>query len=108
METIGDYRIVRLLGEGGMGKVYEAEERLSKRKVALKVLREELARSEEGRRLFLNEMTILAHLDHDNIVRCLACTEAEGQLVMVLEHLEGRTLRSWLLEHGRLGWERAS
>ena len=63
MDRIGEYLVRRLVGEGGMGKVYEAEERLSKRRVALKVLRPELARSEEGRRLFLNEMTILAHLD---------------------------------------------
>ena len=56
MERIGEYLIRRLVGEGGMGKVYEAEERLSKRRVALKVLRTELARSEQGRRLFLNEI----------------------------------------------------
>jgi serine/threonine-protein kinase len=107
MERIGEYLVQRQLGEGGMGKVYEAEERLSKRKVALKVLRQELARSDEGRRLFLNEMTILAHLDHPNIVRCLACTETEGQLVMALELLSGRTLRDLLSEHGAFGWEDA-
>jgi eukaryotic-like serine/threonine-protein kinase len=107
MDRIGEYLIQGLLGEGGMGKVYEAEERLSKRRVALKVLRPELSRSDEGRRLFLNEMTILAHLDHPHIVRCLACTETDGQLVMVLELLHGRTLRQVLLEHGRLAWSEA-
>jgi eukaryotic-like serine/threonine-protein kinase len=107
MDRIGEYLIRRLVGEGGMGKVYEAEERLSKRRVALKVLRPELARSEEGRRLFLNEMTILAHLDHPNVVRCLACTEADGQLMMALEFLDGRTLRSLLLERRRLMWDEA-
>ena len=74
-----------------MGKVYEAEERLSKRRVALKVLHQELARSEQGRRLFLNEMRILAHLEHPNIVRSLASIEVAGELVMVLEYLDGRT-----------------
>jgi len=78
-----------MVGEGGMGKVYEAEERLSRRRVALKILRPELASSEAGRQMFLTEMTILAHLDHPNIVRSLACTELEGQLVMALEYLEG-------------------
>ena len=107
MERIGEYLIRRLVGEGGMGKVYEAEERLSKRRVALKVLRTELARSEQGRRLFLNEMTILAHLDHRNIVRSLACTEVDGQLVMVLEFLEGRTLREALTEQSRFEWSEA-
>ena len=107
MERIGEYLVRRLVGEGGMGKVYEAEERLSKRRVALKVLRPELAGSEDGRRLFLNEMQILAHLDHPGVVRCLACTESDGQLVMALEFLEGRTLRDYLNEHGSLGWEDA-
>jgi len=107
MDRIGEYLVRRLVGEGGMGKVYEAEERLSHRRVALKVLRTELARSEEGRRLFLNEMTILAHLDHPNIVRCLACTEVDGQLVMALEYLEGKTLRELLNERGALPWDEA-
>lgn len=107
MERIGEYLVRRLVGEGGMGKVYEAEERLSHRRVALKVLRPELAKSEEGRRLFLNEMTILAHLDHPSVVRCLACTEVDEQLVMALEYLEGKTLREHLNRHGPLPWEEA-
>jgi serine/threonine-protein kinase len=107
MEQIGDYLVRRLIGEGGMGKVYEAEERLSKRRVALKVLHQELARSEQGRRLFLNEMQILAHLEHPNIVRSLASTEANGELVMVLEYLDGRTLRALLNAEGRLEWTQA-
>src|SRR5580698_969540 len=107
MDQIGDYLVRRLIGEGGMGKVYEAEERLSKRRVALKVLHQELARSEEGRRLFLNEMQILAHLEHPNIVRSLASTEVAGELVMVLEMLDGRTLRAVLNAEGRLPWGEA-
>ncbi len=107
MERLGEYLVRRLVGEGGMGKVYEAEERLSHRRVALKVLRQELARSEQGRRLFLNEMTILAHLDHPNVVRCLSCSEVDDQLVMALEFLEGRTLRDQLTADGPLEWTSA-
>jgi len=107
MERIGEYVVRRMVGEGGMGKVYEAEERLSKRRVALKVLRAELTRSEEGRRLFLNEMQILAQLEHPNVVRSLATCEVDGQLVMALEFLEGRTLRQMLVEEGRLPWVEA-
>src|SRR5580704_6075610 len=107
MERIGEYVVRRMVGEGGMGKVYEAEERLSKRRVALKVLRQELTRSEEGRRLFLNEMQVLAQLDHPNVVRSLATCEVDGQLVMALEFLEGRTLRDELVERGRLPWPEA-
>src|SRR5258705_6549311 len=104
MERIGEYLVRRLIGEGGMGKVYEAEERLSKRRVALKVLHAELAKSEQGRRLFQNEMQILAHLEHPNIVRSLASTEVDGELVMVLEYLDGNTLRAQLNADGRLTW----
>src|SRR5262245_7188487 len=104
MEKFGEYLIKRLIGEGGMGKVYEAEERLSKRRVALKVLRPELTRTEDGRRLFLNEMQILAHLEHPGIVRSLASMEVDGQLVMVLEYLSGRTLREELTARDKLPW----
>jgi serine/threonine-protein kinase len=107
MDRIGEYLVRRLIGEGGMGKVYEAEERLSKRRVALKVLRPELTRHEEGRRLFLNEMQILAHLEHPNLVRSLASMETNGQLVMVLEYLHGRTLRQELTRRGSLPWQEA-
>ena len=107
MDRIGEYLVRRLIGEGGMGKVYEAEERLSKRRVALKVLRPELTRHEEGRRLFLNEMQILAHLEHPNLVRSLASMELDGQLVMVLEYLHGRTLRQELTRRGTLPWPEA-
>jgi len=106
MERIGEYFVRRLVGEGGMGKVYEAEERLSRRRVALKVLRPELGRSEAGRQMFTNEMTILAHLDHPNIVRSLACHEVDGELVMALEFLDGETVRA-RLARGRLPWPEA-
>ena len=107
MDRIGEYIVVRMVGEGGMGKVYEAEERLSKRKVALKILRPELTKSEDGRRLFLNEMQILAHLEHPNVVRSLASFEADGQLVMVLEYLNGRTLREEMVNRGKIPWHEA-
>jgi len=107
METLGEYRVIRQVGEGGMGKVFEAEERLSGRRVALKVLRPELSRSEAGRRLFENEMAILAGLDHPNVVRCLCCTEVDGELVMALELLDGRTLRAVTVSDGALDWVRA-
>ncbi|HEY1956806.1 MAG TPA: serine/threonine-protein kinase [Polyangiaceae bacterium] len=97
---------MRLVGEGGMGRVYEAEERLSKRRVALKVLRPELVKDEDGRRMFLSEMQILASLEHPNVVRSLASLEHEGQLVLVLEYLEGKTLRA-LLNERDLSWAEA-
>jgi serine/threonine-protein kinase len=107
MDRIGEYLVKRLIGEGGMGKVYEAEERLSGRKVALKVLRSELMRSEEGRKMFLSEMQILAHLEHPSLVRSLASMEVDGQLVLVLEYLRGRTMRQELGRAGAIPWSEA-
>jgi serine/threonine-protein kinase len=107
MEQMGEYLVRRLIGEGGMGKVYEAEERLSKRRVALKILHAELSKSEHARRLFMNEMQILARVEHPNIVRSLASIEVNGELVMVLEFLDGRTLRRVIGERGKLPWQEA-
>ena len=87
-----------------MARVYAGEEVLSRRPVAVKVLRAELAHSEQGRRRFLTEMGILANLDDPHIVRCLLCTEIEGRPVMVLEHLDGWTLRALLDARGALPW----
>lgn len=101
---IGQYQLIRLLGEGGMGRVYEAQERLSKRRVALKILREELSQSETARRMFRREMEILATLEHPNVVRSLASIEDGERLVTVLELLDGKTLRSELNQRGRLPW----
>src|SRR6185503_2028520 len=96
MDRIGDYDIERLIREGGMGQVYAARERLTGRRVALKLLRAEWG--ERAARLFRGEMSILSRLDHPNVVRCLSSSEIDGRLVMVLEYLEGRTLREVLNE----------
>lgn len=100
----GDYLIHRQIGEGGMARVYEGEEVMSRRRVAIKVLRTELAHSPQVRRQFLTEMGILANLDDPHIVRCLSCTEIEGRPVMVLELLEGWTLREMLHARVALPW----
>jgi serine/threonine protein kinase len=103
----GDYLLHRQLGAGGMAFVYEGEELLSRRPVAVKVLRAELSADEPARRRFVNEMAILANFDHPHIVRCLACREIEGRLVMVLERLEGWTLREMLGQRVALPWQEA-
>ena len=99
---LGEYTIHRVLGEGGMGIVYEATERLSERRVALKVLHSSLTNIEGARERFFSEMRIMAGLEHPNIVRSLSSAELDGKLVMVLEYLEGRTLREELELCGRL------
>ncbi len=104
---IGAYRLGELLGEGGMGCVYEAEEILTGRTVALKLMRHELAQSSEARRLFLREMELLSCLQHPRVVGSLACFDHEGQLAMAMERLHGCSLRAILAQRGALAWWRA-
>jgi serine/threonine protein kinase len=105
VQRIGDYIIHRPLGTGGMGQVFEAEEYLSKRRVALKILHDELAASEGGRQQFIKEMNILSRFDSPFIVRCLHCTEVDGKLLLALEYLEGMTIRDRLnAAPGGLPW----
>ncbi len=106
LERIGEYSILRVIGEGGMGIVYEATERLSGRRVALKVLHSNLARSDGARDRFFSEMRIMAGLEHPNIVRSLASAEIDGKLVIALELIEGCTLREELVRVGRLSVSR--
>lgn len=104
---LGEYSIVRELGRGGMGVVYEAQERLSGRPVALKVMHDRVAGTDRGRELFLSEMSILGTLDHPNVVRLLSGFEHQGQLVMVLELIRGQTIREVVRQRGRLVWQDA-
>src|ERR1700739_4018489 len=67
-QTIGEYRVLRLIGEGGMGVVYEAEQRSPRRVVALKVIRPGFARSELLRRFEL-EASALGRLQHPGIAQ---------------------------------------
>jgi serine/threonine-protein kinase len=104
---VGAYRLAGLIGEGGMGRVYQAEEILTGRVVALKLMRHELTESVEARRLFVREMDLLSRLEDPHIVRSLACFEDDGQLAMAMERVHGSTLRAVLAERGPLAWWRA-
>jgi non-specific serine/threonine protein kinase/serine/threonine-protein kinase len=98
--SIGPYRIVRLLGEGGMGRVYEAEqERPVKRKVALKVIRSELP-SEHALARFDAERQALAMLDHPNIARIFdAGTQPSGQPWFAMEFVDGLPITAYASAH---------
>ncbi|MEQ8764400.1 MAG: serine/threonine-protein kinase [Planctomycetota bacterium] len=90
-ERIGEYRILGLLGEGGMGRVYLAEQERPKRQVALKVLRGRWGRTEADRARFEREANILARLDHPGIAKCLAArmTSREQEPYIALEYVDG-------------------
>jgi len=101
-ETFGDFRILRLLGQGGMGRVYLAEQLSLKRKVALKVLREDVAANPTALERFKAESKTVARLSHANIVQVYMVGEHEGRHYMVLEYVEGKSLRDYLLRTGPL------
>src|SRR5512141_1175879 len=89
----GKYRVVRLLGDGGMGSVYEAHHELLGTRVALKLLHPELSRSGNMKR-FLQEARASARIKSPHVVQVAdAAQTADGQVFIVLESLEGRTLR---------------
>ena len=95
------YAIERELGAGGMATVYLAEDLKLHRKVALKVLRPELA-AILGPDRFLQEIDIAAKLTHPHIVPLHNCGEAEGFLYYVMPFVEGESLRDRLAQEGEL------
>ncbi len=101
-QTLGDFHVLRRLGEGGMGQVYLAEQLSLKRRVALKLLRGELANNETSRKRFEVEAKAVAKLNHANIVQVYAVGEHAGQRYMVLEYVDGRNLREYLYRKGPL------
>ena len=94
--TFGHYRIVSELGSGGMGDVYVAEDSSLGRRVALKVLPDDVADSPERRERFEREARAVAALSHPNILAIHDFGEEDGVLYLVMELLEGRTLREHL------------
>src|SRR5438105_10270607 len=91
-KVCGDFRILRRLGQGGMGQVYLAEQLSLKRKVALKLLRPDVAGNATSLQRFKVEAENLARLTHANIVQVYAFGESGGQWHMALEYVEGRNL----------------
>ena len=87
---LGDFRIVREIGHGGMGVVYEAEQLSLKRKVALKVLRFGGATDPEAMRRFQDEAETIARLHHTNIVPIFAVGCQQGVHYYAMQFIEGR------------------
>jgi Tol biopolymer transport system component len=89
---IGAYRIISLLGKGGMGEVYRAHDTKLHRDVAIKVLPASVARDPERASRFAREARLLASLSHPNIAAIHGVEEWEGTSVLILELIEGETL----------------
>ncbi len=100
------YKLERHLGEGGMATVYLAEDLKHKRKVAVKVLRPELA-AVLGAERFVQEITTTANLQHPHILPLFDSGEADSFLYYVMPFVEGETLRDKLNRETQLGIEEA-
>jgi len=92
---LGRYRVLEPLGEGGMGRVYLAEDPSLGRRVAVKVLPPEFSHDPERRERLLHEARAASALNHPNILTVHDLGEADGALYVAMERVEGCTLREW-------------
>jgi serine/threonine protein kinase len=103
-KEISHYNIVRLLGAGGMGEVYLAEDVKLRRKVALKLLPPQFSADTERKRRFEKEARAVSALNHPNIITIYEIEEAENISFIATEFIDGQTLRE-LLGEKSLSWQ---
>ena len=99
---MNQYQVAFKAGEGGMGVVYQAQDDSLGRKVALKVIKPELLEMLMTRKRFLQEARAAAALNHPAITSIYELFEYKDQIVLVLEWLEGLTIKEKIIEAGRL------
>src|ERR1043165_7499501 len=104
---VGDYQIIGVLGEGGMGKVFKVRNTISDRIEAMKVLLPNLEGEPDLADRFLREIKVLASLNHPNIAGLRTAVRFENQLLMIMELVDGESLDHRLQHHGRLPVEEA-
>ena len=104
---IGDYNVTGLLGKGGMGMVYRAEDLRTTEPVALKVLAAELAENQAFIERFLREAEYAASVQHAHVVHVLASGRADGHVFMAQQIVEGTDLKALLALEGSLDAARA-
>ena len=105
--SLGPFRIERLLGAGGMARVYLAEDTKLARRVALKVLSPERSEDPLFRDRFLREARLAAELQHPNIVPIYDADEHDGLVYLVMAYVEGRSLGELVDQEGPLAPKRA-
>lgn len=104
LERIGPYRIIRLLGKGGMGAVYEAVHEAIERRVAIKVLHAELGRRTDIATRFFNEARAVNRIEHPGLVQISDYGQLpDGMAYIVMEYLKGETLGQRLKRVTKMG-----
>ncbi len=103
----GRYEIQDVIGVGGMAVVYKAYDNIDDRIVAVKVLKEEYLANEEFRRRFKNESKAIAVLSHPNIVKVYDVSFGDRLQYIVMEHIEGITLKEYIEKRGVIDWNEA-
>src|SRR3954451_5740649 len=104
---IGGYRIVNLLGQGGMGVVYLADNVRNGQRVALKLLTPDLARSSGFRERFSREANYASSLRHPNVLEVYEAGEQDDVLFIAMQYVEGEDLKALLSREGKLDARRA-
>src|SRR5215470_15714932 len=102
------YEILALLGQGGMGAVYKARDTELDRLVALKLIRPELAKNPDILRRFKQELILARQVTHKNVIRIFDLGQSGGIKFITMDFVEGRDLRSSLLELGKFPPDQAA
>src|SRR5438093_1426591 len=103
-DRLGKWAIFKELGRGGMGRVYLAQEELTGRQAALKVLNAELAQEIGFLQRFQREIDALSQLDHPGIVRFYESGHENAMYFYAMEYVDGQSLDEILMNQGRLPW----
>lgn len=101
----GRYEILEVIGVGGMAVVYKAYDNIDDRTVAVKILKDEFLASEEFRRRFKNESKAIAVLSHPNIVKVYDVSYGDKLQYIVMEYVEGITLKEYIEQQGAISWK---
>lgn len=101
------YEIIEQIGQGGMAIVYKAKDQLLNRYVAIKVLRQEFTNDEQFIKKFKRESQAAASLSHHNIVNIYDVGVEENIHYIVMELINGKTLKEFIQQNGRVNWKKA-
>ena len=103
----GRYEIREIIGVGGMAVVYKAYDNIDDRIVAIKILKDEYLANEEFKRRFKNESKAIAVLSHPNIVRVYNVSFGDRLQYIVMEYVDGITLKEYIEQQGVINWKEA-